>query len=203
MNIPQLAYERWFAASTILLSYALGSMPTAYLVAKKLRGIDIREHGSGNVGATNVMRVVGKKAGIFVLIVDFLKGFLPVMLVKWLMPQYPVLHTLIALAAVVGHSKSVFLNFTGGKSAITGLGGIMALSPLPALFVAVLAFTVIKIKHTVSIGTITAAIFAPVIFLLTKQPLEYTVYVTLCCLYIIFLHRANIQRLIKGTENKI
>ena len=195
-------HEHWFAASTLLLSYALGSCPTAYLVSKKLKGIDIREHGSKNAGATNVIRVVGKKAGIFVLVFDFCKGLAPVLIVKWLMPENFVLHTMIATATVVGHSKSMWLGFTGGKSAITSLGGLMALAWMPSTLIGILAASVIKITRTVSIGSITAAICAPIIFLLMKQPPAYTLYMLACGLYVVFLHRANIQRLRAGTENK-
>jgi len=196
-------HEIWFSISTLLLSYAIGSIPTAYIVTKKLKGVDIREHGSKNPGATNVMRVVNKKAGWFVLIFDFCKGLVPVLIVKWLMPQYPLLHTLIALAAVLGHSKSMWLQFTGGKSAITALGVIGALRWEAAALLALLAWAVIKITRTVSIGSITAAICAPIIFWLLKSPTEYVVSMIFCCLYVVYLHRANIQRIRAGTENKI
>lgn len=196
-------HEIWFAISTLLLSYAIGSIPTAYLVTRKLKGVDIREHGSGNAGATNVMRVVGKGPGWFVLIFDFFKGCIPVLIVKWLMPQYPLLHTLIALAAVLGHSKSMWLQFTGGKSAITALGVIAALCWQAALLLGLLAWSIIKITRTVSIGSITAAICAPIIFWLLKTPTEYVLSMIVCCMYVVYLHRANIQRLRAGTENKI
>lgn len=192
-----------FPVLFIIGGYLLGSIPTGYIVARQVAGIDIREHGSGNTGATNVKRVVGNKAGLFVLACDFFKGFLPVLLAKNLFPEAPFVHVLVALAAVVGHSKSIFLKFGGGKSAITGLGGIIGLAPLAGLVLAGIAFTVIFLSRIVSIGTMTAAVAAPVTMFVMGQPLAYTLYTAVTGLYVIFLHRANIQRLIKGTENRI
>ena len=120
----------------LAMAYLLGSIPTGYLVAKLLKGIDIREHGSGNTGATNVLRVVGKPAGISVLIIDLLKGVAAIMGTRWLYPlsqsnpsasTLAWLVTLSGLLAILGHSRSIWLGFTGGKSAATGLGVILAL----------------------------------------------------------------------------
>ncbi|MGE0200297.1 MAG: glycerol-3-phosphate 1-O-acyltransferase PlsY [Candidatus Melainabacteria bacterium] len=188
---------------TLLAAYLIGSIPTGYIVARRVMGIDIREHGSGNVGATNVKRVVGNKAGLFTLVFDFFKGLVPVVASKWLFPDLPLVHVLTALAPVIGHSKSVFLGFTGGKSAITGLGGLMGLAPLPALTTGVIAFSTMKITRIVSVGTILAAICSPVLMIAFGQPLAYTGYALISAAYVIYLHRANIDRLMKGTENRI
>ncbi len=198
MDTPLLNY---FLA--LVLAYIIGSFPTAYLTAKRLMGIDIREHGSGNAGATNVWRVVGKKAGVFVLLTDFFKGFLPVTASQYLFPSAPALHVVVAIGTILGHSRSLFLGFTGGKSAITGLGGMMALAPVPAVLIGAVAFIVIKFTRYVSVGSMTAAVFTPIILYVLKAPLAYTVYGLLSALYVIYLHRANIGRLLKGTENRI
>ena len=195
MNLEQILF--------IVGAYLLGAIPTGYIVAKQVAGIDIRDHGSGNTGATNVKRVVGNKAGLFVLVCDFFKGLIPVLLAKFLFPEAHYVHIFSALAPVIGHSKSIFLKFGGGKSAITGLGGIMALAPLPGLFLGVIAFTIIKITRLVSVGTMTAAAAGPLVLYLMNEPLPYTGYTAITGLYVIYLHRANIERLIKGTENRI
>jgi glycerol-3-phosphate acyltransferase PlsY len=187
----------------VLGAYVLGSLPTAYLVAKKLKGIDIREHGSFNAGATNVRRVVGKKAGYFTLVVDFLKGLIAVLLARFLFPGMPLLHVLVVLAVVLGHTKSIFLGFTGGKAAITGLATMIALDPVAGLILSVIGVGVIKLSRFVSLGSMTAALFCPVVFYLRQNPWEYLVTATVTSLYVIYLHRSNIKRLIQGTENRL
>jgi acyl phosphate:glycerol-3-phosphate acyltransferase len=189
---------------SILGAYLIGSIPTAYWIAKQLKGIDIREHGSGNVGATNVGRVVGKKAGYTVLVLDFLKGLLPVLLVRfWLFPDHSYLHVAIALAILVGHSRSIFLGFSGGKSAISGLGTVIGMTPLAGLFVALVAALVIKTTRYVSVGSMTAGLSAPVFASLLGYPLAYVLYAGMSGGFVILRHRANITRLIQGTENRL
>jgi len=185
------------------LGYLIGSFPTAYLVVKQLTGQDIRTIGSGNVGATNVKRAAGFKPYLFVLLFDMCKGLVPVWLSTQLYPKAYFLHILVALATVIGHSKSIFLKFAGGKSAATGLGGMMGLAPVPALLLGVLAFTITKFTRFVSLGSITASLLAPVMLYLFGCPFPYVGYAAVAGLYVIFLHRANIQRLLKGTENRI
>ncbi|MCE3236320.1 MAG: acyl-phosphate glycerol 3-phosphate acyltransferase [Vampirovibrio sp.] len=185
------------------LGYLVGSFPTAYLVVKQLTGQDIRTIGSGNVGATNVKRAAGFKPYLFVLLFDMCKGLVPVWFSTQLYPKAYFLHILVALATVIGHSKSIFLKFAGGKSAATGLGGMMGLAPVPALLLGVLAFTITKFTRFVSLGSITASLLAPVMLYLFGCPRPYVGYAAVAGLYVIFLHRANIQRLLKGTENRI
>lgn len=186
-----------------LAGYLIGSIPTAYIVVKQLTGQDIRQIGSGNVGATNVKRAAGTKPFIFVLIVDLLKGTIPVLISKALFPHLYLLHVIVAFMTVIGHSKSIFLGFAGGKSAATGLGGMVGLAPLPALLLGLIAFTITKLSRIVSLGSITASVLAPFVLYLFKYPLEYVIYAAVAGAYVIFLHRANIQRLLKGTENRI
>ncbi|NEQ44431.1 MAG: glycerol-3-phosphate 1-O-acyltransferase PlsY [Leptolyngbya sp. SIOISBB] len=199
---------------TLLAAYVLGSIPTGYLIAKVIKGIDIREHGSGNTGATNVMRVVGKEAGIAVLLIDLCKGWLAVfmatsvMATNWadssdLLKTSPWWITGAGLLAILGHSRSVWLHWTGGKSAATGLGVLLALYwPAGVGAVAVFALT-LGLFRMVSLGSITAAFASVVLMIVFQQPLPYILLAIAGSLYVILRHRANIQRMVAGTEPRI
>jgi glycerol-3-phosphate acyltransferase PlsY len=186
-----------------LLGYLIGSVPTAYLVVKQLTGQDIRQIGSGNVGATNVKRAAGFKPFLFVLLFDFLKGTIPVVASKILFPELPWLHVLVALATVIGHSKSIYLKFAGGKSAATGLGGFVGLDPVAGVLLGVIAYVIMRVTRMVSVGSIIASVLAPIFLIVLKAPLPYQIYAAVAGIYVIYLHKANIQRLLKGTENRI
>ena len=193
----------------LLAAYLLGSIPTGFVLARAIAGIDIREHGSGNTGATNVFRVVGKGAGIAALTVDLLKGVLAVLLLRWLIAQFNVvadwqawLLVLAGLLAVIGHSKSVWLGFSGGKSAATGLGVLLALAWPVGLSVAAVFGTVLAISRTVSVGSIAAAVSAAIFMWVTGQPLAFLVVAIAGGLYVILRHKSNISRLLAGTEPK-
>ncbi|MDX2085278.1 MAG: glycerol-3-phosphate 1-O-acyltransferase PlsY [Candidatus Melainabacteria bacterium] len=188
----------------VLATYLLGAIPTGYIVAKQAKGIDIREHGSGNPGATNVFRVVGKKEGLLTLLLDFLKGLLPVMLARvYVFPEAYWVHLLVAMAPSVGHSRSVFLNFKGGKSAITSLGIIFGLAPLGGLLLAIIAGTIIYVTRYVSVGSMIAALLTPLLLGWLGYPVPYIMLAAVCGLLVVVLHRPNIQRLLQGTENRI
>lgn len=193
-------------AGYLLLAYLIGAIPTGYLLVLRLTGQDIRTMGSGNTGATNVKRVMGAKWGYTVLFLDACKGFMPVFLARALFPDAFLLHVLTALFTVVGHSKSVFIKFGGGKSAATGLGGFFALTPVGGLLITIVGVSVIKATRMVSAGSITAGVVTPLIMYLMHLrfglPLVYVGYMTVCAIYVIFLHKANIQRLLSGTENR-
>jgi len=182
--------------------YLAGAIPTGYLVVKQQTGQDIREFGSGGTGATNVRRVAGGKAALVVLAFDLVKGLLPVLVSKWLLPDEHWLHVLVAFTAVLGHSKSIFLGFSGGKSAATGLGGMIGLAWAPALIVGLIAFLVVKFTRYQSLGSIAASFAAPVMLYLFHEPTPYTLYSILASTYVIFMHKANIGRLLSGTENR-
>lgn len=186
-----------------LLGYLIGAVPTAYLVVKQLTGQDIRQIGSGNVGATNVKRAAGFKPFLFVLLFDFLKGMIPVLISKFLFPGLPWLHVLVAATTVIGHSKSIYLGFAGGKSAATGLGGFVGLDPVAGLLLAVIAYVIMRTTRIVSVGSITASILAPILLILFRAPIPYVAYAAGAGAYVIFLHKANIGRLLNGTENRI
>ena len=187
-----------------LATYLVAAIPFGLLVVKQTHGVDLRTVGSGNTGATNVKRVAGNKWAAFVLLLDFLKGCIPVLLARQYFPLDEWLPVWVALVAVLAHSKSVYIRFAGGKSAATGLGCFFGLSPLPiALGVAFIAFGTMKITRYVSVGSLTAAVVAPLLLLATGSGWPAIIYTTLAGLYVIFLHKANIQRLFNGTENRL
>lgn len=203
-----------FAICTLLIvaAYLLGSIPTGYLVGRYLKGIDIREHGSGSTGATNVLRTVGKLPAIAVLAIDLLKGSIAVASVNLiyliypsLLPSswHPWLITIAALSAIIGHSKSIWLNFTGGKSVATGLGVLFVMNPLVALGTLVSFGITLGISRIVSLGSICGAIAVNILMLAFNQPLPYSIFAALAGLYVILRHKTNIQRLIAGVEPKI
>ncbi len=196
------------------IAYLLGSIPTGYLVARAVKGIDIREHGSGNPGATNVLRVVGKGAGFTVLIVDLMKGVVAVLLMRfagraWLETDAALAAltdwwvTLAGLMAIVGHSRSPWLNWTGGKSAATGLGVLLALAWPVGLGTAGVFAAVLAVTRTVSLGSITAAIAAGLLMFLFQKPLPYVLMAIAGGLYVILRHRSNLQRIWAGTEPRL
>jgi glycerol-3-phosphate acyltransferase PlsY len=198
----------------IVAAYLLGSLPTGYLVAKAIKGIDIRQHGSGGTGATNVLRTVGKGAAIAVLLIDLLKGLLAVLLVALVWPQVTALTALDALwqpwvavgaglMALVGHSKSVWINFTGGKSVASGLGVLIGLAWPVALGAAIAFGLALALSRIVSLSSIVAAIAAGILMVVTGEPLPYAVLGALGAFYVILRHRSNIDRLLAGTEPRL
>lgn len=205
----------WGIGSLLLLgAYLLGAIPTGYLVTQAVKGVDIRDYGSGNTGATNVFRVVGKTAGITVLVIDLFKGLLAVLLVRLVLvaiaPTYPELDSTLSwwitgagLLAIVGHSRSIWLNWTGGKSAATGLGILLALHWPVGLGVAGIFGVTLALFRIVSVGSIAAAVSAVVLMLAFSQPLPYTLLAIAGSCYVILRHRANIQRILAGTEPRL
>jgi len=208
----------WVASVVgLAIAYLLGSTPTAYLAGKLLKGIDIREHGSKSVGATNALRTLGKWPALVVLLVDVLKGVAAILFARWLytLPSVippaaldlqtwtPWADCLAGLAALLGHSRSIWLNFTGGKSVAAGLGVLLAISwpvGLGALTVFGLALAIFRI---ISLGSILAALTAIALICGLEQPLPYRLLVIAGGVYVIVRHRANIQRLLAGTEPRL
>jgi glycerol-3-phosphate acyltransferase PlsY len=197
----------WGIGAAIISSYMLGSIPTGYLYGR-LRGLDIRKQGSGNLGATNVLRVLGWQAGLLVLTLDISKGLAAVAFLPRLTP-YPAMDYLrvaCGLAAVFGHTYTLFLGFKGGKGVATGCGVFLALAPLAACLALLIFVTLVAATRYVSVGSLTAAIFLPLLIWLTGEAGRSSSVWWLSLLLlvgIIFLHRKNIQRLRQGTELRL
>lgn len=185
----------------VVIAYFLGAIPTAYLVGKKVKGIDIRKHGSGNVGTTNAFRVLGKGPGTAVLIGDILKGYLAALVC--LLAGGEILGLIGAIIAMAGHSWSVFLQFKGGKGVATGAGAFLALMPIPTLIAIGVFIVIIYSTKYVSLGSITAAAIFPIVAFAFAEPLSYQVFSVIAAAVVILRHTSNIKRLLNGTENKI
>jgi len=201
------------AVYVILIGYLSGSIPTAIIAGKILKKIDIREHGSGNAGATNVFRVLGPKWGIIVLVIDILKGFVPVFwLAALIHPQADTLiyyQILAAISAIAGHVWTIFAGFRGGKGVGTAAGVFLGLAPLP-LSAALLIFVIIvAISRYVSLGSLLGALSFLLILLAQRFLMQVNIpdillYLAVIVVAIIwYAHRSNIGRLLKGNENKI
>lgn len=188
-----------------IVAYLIGSIPTGYLIVKAKTGQDIREVGSGSTGATNVKRVLGKKWFFAVMILDAIKGALPVVAAKYLymgdlIGLFPVI---AAVMVIVGHSKPLFLGFKGGKSVASGVGTILALNFFVGLILVGVWAIVTWFSKYVSLGSIVTMIVAPIAMILLNNPICYNIYAFIAMVYVIYLHRENVKRLIQGTENKV
>ncbi len=191
---------------TIVAAYLIGSIPTGYLIVKAKTGQDIRTVGSGSTGATNVKRVLGKKYFFIVMLLDALKGALPVVLAEHFISAGSSLGlapVLAAVAVIIGHSKSIFLQFKGGKSVASGVGTILALNLMVGLIIALVWGIVTYTTKYVSVGSIIALIISPFVMFYLSAPIAYVAYCALGAVYIVYLHRENIKRLLQGNENKV
>jgi glycerol-3-phosphate acyltransferase PlsY len=200
---------------TICASYLLGSIPTAYIFGRLLKGIDIRDFGSGNVGATNALRVLGKPVGITVLIIDILKGVLAVALlgnllsakVSFLPPE--ILRVMSGLCAIAGHNWTIFLNFKGGKGVATTFGVLAGLAfnipGLKLILILTIAtwLTVFIIARIISVASVISAIAMPVYMLVFKQSGILLFLSIILCLFIILRHKPNIKRVLRGKEPRL
>ena len=208
-----------FCALVGVVAYLLGSLPTGYLAGRIVKGIDIREHGSKSTGATNVLRTVGKVPAIIVLLIDVAKGAAAIALTRAvyqlpaivpiipaeisLQAWLPYAITFSGLAALLGHSRSIWLKFSGGKSVATGLGVLLAMS-LPVGLGALAAFgVVLAISRIVSLSSIAAALAAMGLMVGLQQPLPFQGLAIAGGLFVIWRHQANLQRLIAGTEPRL
>lgn len=193
----------------IFVAFFFGSFPTSYLVTRWLKGADIRELGSGNAGATNVYRVVGKLPGGVVLVADALKGWIPVMLMaNWIAAGnggIPVewLRAFYGVAAVAGHIWSPFLGFTGGKGVATAAGVLIGFNPVCALLAAFVWFVAAFLTRYVSVGSIVAAVVVPLLLAVAGQPPSYVIASAVLCIVIVYKHKVNIVRLLRNEEHRI
>ena len=181
-------------------AYLLGSIPTGLLLGK-LHGIDVRQEGSGNIGATNLYRTVGRKVGILTLLGDCLKGFLPVLL-AWKLGLPEPMQAWIGLAAFCGHVFSIFLLFKGGKGVATALGVYLALVPLAVLGALVLFVILVAVWRYISLGSVVAAAVMPVIIFFRPHTPQLLIATALISAIVIIKHHDNISRMVAGTESK-
>ena len=189
-----------------IIAYIIGSIPTGYIIVKAKTGQDIRTIGSGSTGATNVKRVLGKNYFFLVMFLDALKGALPVVLAKLFATvelSLGLAPVIAAIAVILGHSKSIFLQFKGGKSVASGVGTILALNWVVGLIIALIWGVVTYTTKYVSVGSIIALIISPFVMYFLGAPIAYIAYCALGAIYIVYLHRENIKRLINGNENKV
>jgi acyl phosphate:glycerol-3-phosphate acyltransferase len=211
----------WIAYTVLMagVAYLFGALPTGYWAGKLLKGIDIREHGSKSTGATNVLRTLGKGPAIVVLLIDILKGAAAILFARWfysfpvitsavpptldLQTWLPWMVTLAALMAILGHSRSVWIGFTGGKSAATGLGVLLAMAWQVGVGILLVFGLVVAISRIVSLGSIAAAVAAVVLMWAFQQPLAYQLVALVGGVFVIWRHQANIQRLLAGTEPRL
>lgn len=190
----------WYIVSFIV-SYFLGSIPFGYIVGR-IKGHDLRKEGSCNVGTTNVFRVVGKKEGIMVFILDLLKGFIPVFYFAQISPYVGIS---AVLGAIIGHVTTPFLRFRGGKGIATGFGSLLALMFVPALLILAVWIILLGVTRRVSVGSLGAAIALPIFYYFTSDPILIPMLIiTVLITIIVFIaHRSNIRRLIRGEEKRI
>jgi len=196
----------------IVLAYLIGAIPTAIIVGKVVRGIDIRQHGSGNAGGTNVFRVLGWQPGVLVMLFDVFKGFvaaewIPLLAGTNLSIPFAALQLLCGIAAIVGHIWTVFAGFRGGKGVGTAAGMLLALHPLAVLICFAIFLVVLFATRIVSISSISGAVAFPLLltwFRYLGKPVADSLYYFsfFAAALIIFTHRSNIRRLLNGTENK-
>ncbi|MCW3848122.1 glycerol-3-phosphate 1-O-acyltransferase PlsY [Sphingomonas sp. LB-2] len=210
----------WIACNVLagVIAYLIGSIPTGYWMGK-LHGIDIREHGSKSIGATNVLRTLGAAPALATLSIDLLKGIASVVLARSLLSLPAVTATKpaiidisiwlpwailgAALLAILGHSRSIFIGFSGGKSAATGLGVLLAVSWQVGLGTAICFLVVLAVSRIVSLSSIVAAIVAVVLMLALHQPIAFSMMTIIGAAYVVVRHLANVRRLFAGTEPQI
>jgi len=189
----------------LIAAYVLGAVPTSYLAGRWGRGIDLREHGSHNLGATNLYRTLGWKFAVPVGIIDVAKGVIPTLFFAPQAGDNPLLPSLCGIAAVVGHTLSPFVGFKGGKGVATAAGMLLALTPAAVGAVAIVWVVLVRLTGYVSVGSITAAAVFPAADWMLRPSRRTAADIGLDCLiagFIIWKHRSNISRLRAGTENR-
>lgn len=187
----------------IIISYLLGSISFSYLAGKMLRGIDIRQHGSGNAGATNTLRVLGKGPGMTVFLLDIFKGVLAVWIGGWLAADALTLQILCGIAVIIGHNWPIFFNFKGGKGIATTIGVMLTLSFWPVIIAGLIAIASIAVTRYVSLGSLLFAALLPICAAVMHAP-KAVLWISLIVAVFAFVrHRTNIVKLLNGKENKL
>ena len=197
-------------AILIVLAYFIGSIPTAVWISKRVYGIDIREHGSGNAGATNTFRILGSKAGSAVMLIDMLKGFAAVKLslfspYPWTSEPFVNLSIILGLAAVVGHIFPIWAEFRGGKGIATLFGMILGIQPLAAVSLVGVFLLILFVTRYVSLSSISASIAFPllILFIFHEPEVSYRLFAIATACLVVLTHHKNIGRLLSGNESKV
>ena len=186
----------------MLIAYFLGGVPFGYLFVRFALGKDIRTLGSGNIGATNVHRSAGGKAGIVVLLLDILKGFLAVWIAGMLTHDDPLALGLATVAVMIGHSFPVFLNFQGGKAVACYIGAFLYIAPLALVIMLLIFVLIVSVTKYISLASILASLLFPLVYwALVHPPVPILIAAIFAALLITYRHKANIQRLMAGNEN--
>ena len=187
----------------IVSAYLVGSIPFGYLFSRLFKGLDIREFGSHNIGASNVLRVVGPFPGFPTLVFDFGKGLLIVLVAKTCFPSFVLLPIITGVSAICGHIFSIFLKGRGGKGVATGFGVLVALAPLVSLLTFLVWLFVVLISRYISLGSLIGAFAFPLLLWLKKAGVPLIIFGILLFVLVVIRHKENIKRLIRGTEAKI
>ncbi|MDO6655368.1 glycerol-3-phosphate 1-O-acyltransferase PlsY [Anaerobacillus sp. 1_MG-2023] len=186
-----------------IAAYLLGSISFSYLIAKIVKKIDIRDHGSGNAGATNTLRVLGTGPAVAVLALDVIKGILAVWLGYWFTSE-PIVPFLAGICAILGHNWPIFFGFRGGKGVATTIGVFATIAFFPALYAGIIAIIAIVVTRFVSLGSLIFVVLTPAfIFLLGGNPASYILLGTILAILSVWRHRTNVKRLFSGTESKL
>ncbi|MBP6023272.1 glycerol-3-phosphate 1-O-acyltransferase PlsY [Ferruginibacter sp.] len=197
----------------IIIAYLIGSIPTALIISKKFFGVDIRDYGSGNMGATNTFRVLGSKYGTVVMILDILKGAIAVALYNFMPYYFNTEHELwrtnfmigLGLAAVLGHIFPIYANFKGGKGVATLFGMLLAMQPVVAISCVGVFLLVLYLTRYVSLSSILAALFLPicVLWIWNENEVLYRIFALIVAALVIFTHQKNIGRILRGVESRV
>ena len=188
--------------SLVFIAYLIGSIPFGLLISRAVGRVDIRQHGSGNIGTANVLRIMGKRAAALTLVGDLLKGFLPV-LAALLLGGSEFLVAGVGMAAVLGHNWSIYLRFTGGKGVATSFGVLVAMTPLPALFGLLVWIAVLLVFRYTSLAALTASVCIPAVIFLSSGFGPYFVFSLVAAFLIFIRHQDNIKRIFAGTEHRV
>lgn len=197
------------AIGLVVLGYLVGSISPSVFLGKAVKGVDLREHGSGNAGTTNAFRVLGKRLGVTVLVLDIVKGVLPVVLARYV--SNPTVTVLVAFASVLGHNFSIFLKGVGGKGVATGAGAAVGMIPLPMACLVGLFVVLLLATRIVSVASMTCTVGLPVLAGLLyrygtgvwETPLPYLVACCLMSVVVLWAHRGNMKRLLRGNERRV
>jgi glycerol-3-phosphate acyltransferase PlsY len=186
----------------LLIDYLIGAIPFGYLIVKLKTGQDVRVSGSGNIGATNVLRTTGRAAGVLTLFLDILKGFLATWLMGYFTANDPLWTSVAALAVMAGHAFPVFLRFKGGKAVASFIGAFLYLTPVPLLAVIAVFVVVVAVTRYISLGSVIAAgMFPAGVWLILHPPAPVWIAALVAGAFIVYRHRANLERIRAGNES--